>query len=126
MRFVITRTSQWEGQPCEEAQSVLASQRWDERTFANLDAWFEKFPKDFDRKILQKRNLTGRDDNVGAAMLIQENAPTTIYFVDLRDLADLIRFVSEHGHCIVSGPERKFEDAPEFDGEIEIYDDYRE
>ncbi len=124
MKFEIRRTSSYDGKPCDEAKEATVRLRWDERTFPTLEEWEKRFPEDFisrtTRKIVRQEN---RENT--SAMLI-DTAPCSFWYINVTTMAQLMQFIKKYGEVIVDAPEKRWEDAPEVLGTIEIYDDYRE
>ena len=109
MKFLITRTSQWAGQPCDEAYQDTYT-RIDERTVRTPD----KLPNG------QTWYQEGTNHRVEDGH-IKRDFQDTAWFVDIPDLDALMVFYQKYGQLVISSHYNN--DAIV---ELEIYDDYRE
>ena len=113
MEFITNRTSNWDGQPCEEAKrkTVIAV---DERTVndpkhlkcMSADEWYTD-PKYFNHRVENRH--------------IKRDYKTKEWVVEINTLEELLKFINKYGQVII-GSWYKYKNLPS----IEIYDDYRE
>jgi hypothetical protein len=115
MKFLISRTSVWEGQPCEEA-TLEPYTRVDERTVDDpaklpignpnqqTDWWFSE----------------GKNHRVENGHIKRDFDDQT-WFVEINSLEELTEFSKKYGALVFQQPWRNSEFPS-----LEIYDDYRE
>lgn len=117
MRFQVSRTTRYEGRPCDEAVEGTV-EVWDRRSFKTPEEHDEKIPRGpgwleagTDHGIWRRGELYG----------IERRMPDRqAWFVDIETLEDLVAFMDKHGDLVLQ------RDHPNLPPEIEIYDDYRE
>ena len=116
MRYIIKRTSEWEGRPHPEAEEVVLGRYKDIRTFEDHEDWFSKFPEDATLEI--ERGFTKE----GHPFIIRDGSHIRFYVMEV---PDLVKFVEEVGEIILSPARDEYIGYEEL-LHLEIYDDYRE
>lgn len=115
--YIISRTSDRSEiqPPCEWAYKFNAKLRKDIRTFKDHDEWEKKFPKDFDRKIIEK----GITTEWYPFVIIEDQKD--FWLIDIEDIHE---FIKKEWSIIINRDEDYI--YPELEYSIEIYDYYRE
>lgn len=117
MKFMVSRTSSFEGKPCKEAifeKYVRVDRRAAStpeeipafKNYPNTDWWYKEGRNH--RKI--GKNTIARDfDDDG-------------WFIEVNSIDELMKLQKKYGEFIIKGPYW----GTGYDAELEIYDDYRE
>jgi len=116
MKFIISKTSIFNEQPHKDAKQVRLEKYKDFRTFETLEAWKERFPKDF------KDNPKTGYTKDGHPYRIIDGSHVTIWIIEIKDL---VKFVKKNGEIILSPPREEYMGFENL-MRIEIYDDFRE
>lgn len=112
MKYMITRTSMFEGIPCEEAY-LDTYIRIDERTVSD--------PKNLNFKLDKEEwYKTGENHRVENGH-IKRDFKNEAYFIDINSLEELNKLHEKYGDLVISNSWNNTS-IPS----IEIYDDYRE
>jgi len=125
VRFLVTRTSEWDEtvSPCPEA---IPTQRrcWDHRTF--------KSPKEYDAKFGGERrgpwlsegseHRIDRGPRGGAQGISRMLRTEQAWAIDLPSLDDLLAFVNKYGEVVIGNEWPEDGNPPT----VEIYDGWRE
>ena len=118
MKFIVSRTSQWddENPPCEEAKR-------DSVVLVETRALYT--PEEFDKKFAQREGKwlsVGTNHRVNEKGYITRNNGTIdVWLLELNNLEELVEFVDKYGEIVI-GTDWRNKDYKS----IEIYDDYRE
>lgn len=116
MKFVVSRTSQGSGCPCEEAE-LMKIKRVETRTL--------RTPEEFDAKFSLREGKwleVGSNHRINKeGYITQDNGKISVYGVSISSLSDLIKFAEKYGDLVIQKCMWNNEKY-----EIEIYDDYRE
>lgn len=110
MKFVVKRSSSWDGQPCPEA-TVETVGSVDRRTRP-----IEKLP--FSRSAFM---TAGRDHRFEAERCSRV-LDVEVWVVD----GDILTFIEQYGQCVVTPPGGDWGEYSPPMWAVEIYDDYRE
>jgi hypothetical protein len=116
MKFTVTRTSMFgEGSPCDESKSGLFEQ-WRVRTCT--EKYFNNHYAKHEGTWLSK----GRNHCVNSeGEICRQVEDERLWYIEVDTLRELMDFCSTYGDVVISSS--AYTDR---DGEIEIYDTYRE
>ena len=116
MKFIVTKTSVYsDDAPCDEAKSGMF-ESWSIRYCT--EAYFNKRFAEIEGLWRSK----GRNHCVNSdGNICRQAHDERLWYIEIGTLDELMDFCSKHGQIVVSS--NKHSDR---DGEIEIYDDYRE
>ena len=112
MEFMVSRTSAWDAKPCEGAYRKKFI-RLDVRTLGSIEEYNNKFKDNFEDR--------GRNHTVNDRGYIQREFDDEAWFVEIKDLKELMEFTTKHGDIVLC---ESYWNKNIF--EIEIYDTYRE
>lgn len=112
MKFLVTRTSDWLGKPCEEAYKA---------EYARLDIRRFKTPEEYNRKFKDKWEERGNNHRINERGLIQREFTDNDWFIDINTLDELLKFKDKYGSIVI---EDSFENKSITS--LEIYDSHRE
>ena len=112
MEFMVSRTSAWGEKPCERAYRKKFI-RLDVRTIGSIEEYNKKFKDNFEDR--------GRNHTVNDRGYIQREFDDEAWFVEIKDLKELMEFTTKHGDIVLY---ESHWNKNIF--EIEIYDTYRE
>lgn len=111
MEFLVSRTSTWDGKPCEEAYR---------KPFTHVDQRNTDDPHKLPGILGDTWYEEGRNHRIVDGYITRD-FDTEGWFVEIADLDALIAFYAKYGSLVLT-PHYKNQYIPE----IEIYDGYRE
>lgn len=118
MKFIVSRTSQWDDEiaPCEEAKR-------DSIVYVETRACLS--PEEFDKRFAKQEGKwfsVGTNHRVNErGWLVRDKGTIDVWSVEFNTLDELVEFCDKHGDIVIENC--RWNKAYK---EIEIYDDYRE
>jgi hypothetical protein len=115
MKFQISRTSVWNGKPCDDAKKETLT-RLDWRTFKSLD---EVRKAAYAGVYWLEEGSNHREEN---GMVVRE-LEQEVWTIEINSLEELLNLSDSYGPLVFESATNEYKPSL---GRIEIYDDYRE
>jgi len=116
MQFIVTRTSDWLGKPCDEAKRATATyldyRRAKSLEEAQTKSWFKEW---------YDSTTNHRVDPEYGVVVGEAKEKDDVWVIEINSLDELLQFIRKYGQVVISECPYK-----EYPYEIEIYDTWRE
>lgn len=127
MKFVIKRTSMWDGKPCKEAKKItvphwqtrMCSEEYFDRNFSHREGlWRSSGSGHRAVKAKYENSISGHKE-----WITRREEDRKVWGVEVDSLEALVELVGKYGEIILSRYDYADEEVIY---KLEIYDDYRE